>query len=263
MGISTLLSLPPNLSAAVVILFVVGAALLSYGVTRVLLGGGADDERRELAGSVIFRVSALHGLVLALIFAQEVVNLRDVSTAASREAALVGNVFYDLERYDAEATREARAGLARYVDHVLTSEWGQLGRTRTLHGPAWSEWDAAYATVLDLTPETPRQEALRGIMLDNIREVSMLRRVREDAARAGVNPLFLTAALVGVALTSAAYFTYAPSALNLLLLTVFASYTGLIVFFIVAFANPYMPPGFAAPVGFELLYQGDFRALGP
>jgi uncharacterized membrane protein len=99
-------------------------------------------------------------------------------------------------------------------------------------------------------------------MLENIREISMLRRVREDAARTGANPLFLTAAIVGVVLTSAAYFTFAPTALNLALLTVYASYTGMIIYFIVAFSNPYLPPGMATPVGFELLYQGEVRALG-
>jgi hypothetical protein len=253
--------LPAGVLAAALIAGIVALALGSYALTRAVLAHGADDERRELAGSVIFRVSALHGLVLALIFAQEVVNLRDVSMASSREAALVGDIFYDLGRYDPVTTAAVQTRLASYTRHVLESEWGRLGTERSLHGPAWEDWDAAYAAILDLEPATPRQEALRGIMLENIREISMLRRVREDAARTGANPLFLTAAIVGVVLTSAAYFTFAPTALNLALLTVYASYTGLIIYFIVAFSNPYLPPGMATPVGFELLYQGEVRAL--
>ncbi|WP_217703101.1 hypothetical protein [Celeribacter sp. HF31] len=252
---------PPILSALIVVLCVVALCLGAYGMTRRVLGRGADAERRELAGSVIFRVSALHGLVLALVFAQEVVNLRDVSTVSSREAALVGDVFYDLKRYDAAQTLPIRESLALYTRHVLETEWGLLADENQLHDQAWAEWEATYEAILDLTPETLRQESLRAMMLDGIRDVSMLRLEREEAARAGVNPLFLTAAIVGVILTAAAYFTFEPSRLNLLLLTIFSSYTGLIIFFIIAFANPYHAPGKAAPVSFELLYQGEVREL--
>ncbi|MCA0043081.1 bestrophin-like domain [Celeribacter litoreus] len=256
-----IMNLPPLLAASIIVLSIVLLSLSSYGITRKLLGHGADSERRELAGSVIFRVSALHGLVLALVFAQEVVNLRDVTTVSSREAALVGDVFYDLKRYDAEGTLPIREDLASYTRHVLETEWGALADENTLHDPAWAEWESAYEAILDLEPETLRQESLRSIMLGGIRDVSMLRLEREEAARAGVNPLFLTAAIVGVVLTAAAYFTFEPTRLNILLLTIFSSYTGLIIFFIIAFANPYHSPGKAAPVSFELLYQGEVREL--
>ncbi len=255
------MNLPPVLAAIIIVASIVILSLSSYGITRKFLGHGADSERRELAGSVIFRVSALHGLVLALVFAQEVVNLRDVTTVSSREAAVVGDVFYDLKRYDEAETLPIRENLARYTRHVLETEWNALADENMLHDPAWAEWEAAYQAILDLEPDTLRQESLRTMMLGGIRDVSMLRLEREEASRAGVNPLFLTAAIVGVVLTAAAYFTFEPTRLNLLLLTIFSSYTGLIIFFIIAFANPYHAPGKAAPVSFELLYQGDVREL--
>ena len=72
-----------------------------------------DEDSRELAGSVLFRVAALHGLVLALVFAQELISIRDVHVTSAHEAAMLADIYYDLERYDAEGTQEIRAELER------------------------------------------------------------------------------------------------------------------------------------------------------
>jgi hypothetical protein len=44
---------------------------LSIFGTRAVAAQWVVDDTRELAGSVDLRVSALHGLILALVFAQE------------------------------------------------------------------------------------------------------------------------------------------------------------------------------------------------
>jgi hypothetical protein len=55
-------------------LLIIGGTILisiaTYAVARVLLISRSASETKDLAGSVIFRVSALHGLILALVFAQ-------------------------------------------------------------------------------------------------------------------------------------------------------------------------------------------------
>ena len=54
----------------------VALAIGSYLLGRKLLLPLSGEETRDLAGSVIFRVSALHGLILALVFAGSVVGRR-------------------------------------------------------------------------------------------------------------------------------------------------------------------------------------------
>ncbi|SDZ11399.1 Protein of unknown function [Jannaschia faecimaris] len=249
---SALLGLPVALTAAVSVVFIVLLALGSYWLARRVLGPLAVAETRELAGSVLFRIAALHGLVLALVFAQELGSIRDVKVAAAREAAMLGDVYYDSIRYEAEEeTQPVRHHLARYATIVAEEEWAALSSTGRLTASAWAEWEAAYGAILDLEPRTLRQERLLSIMIDDIRQLSELREARENAVLSGPPWLFLMAALSGVALISAAYFTWTPSPLNLTLLSGFAGYTGLIIYFIVAFANPYAPPGETRPLAFE------------
>jgi len=254
-------TLPTFVVGVIVIVGVILVALLTYFASRALFKARADEESRDLAGSVIFRVAALHGLILALVFAQELVNVNQIKDATSREAALMADVFYDLKRYDDEGTLKIRTDAAHYVAAVVNDEWNSLAHRRNLSDEAWRRWVAVYEAILDLDAATAREELLQENLTAAIREVSGLRRLRENAVSEPVNPLFMTAAIVGVIITAMSYFTFTPTPVHLLLLSSFASYTGLLIFFIIAFSNPYLEPGAISPVGFERLFTGEVREL--
>ena len=258
---NALLSLPVLVSAFLFILLIVAISLISFYAMRWAFGDSKDQETRDLAGSVLFRIASLHGLVLALVFAQELENVRAVDLTTAHEASMLGDVFYDLERYDADLTTPIRISLARYARAVVEEEWQMLADSRQLSPAAWAEWEAAYEALLSLSPETDRQERLLNIMLDDIRGLSELREERENAALAQTSTLFIVAALAGILMISAAYFTWAPTRINLALIGGFSAYTGLIIYFVVAFSNPYLAPGNSEPNGFERFLNEDVRAL--
>ncbi|MCE8510883.1 hypothetical protein MB818_11720 [Ruegeria sp. 1NDH52C] len=257
----TLFQLPVPVAAFVFVAATLVLALSAYGLTRAILCR-SGEAKSDLAGPIFTRVGALHALILALVFAQELINVRDISTASAREAVLVGDAFYDLKRYDPEETLPIRKDLAGYVRLVLEQEWDSLAEADILSPEAWAAWERAYVGALELEPATDRQNVLKGIVVDHLREVSGLRRLRENAAIANVQDLFMMAAVAGLVLTSAGLFTHAPNTHNIFLLSIFAAYTGLIVFFVVAFANPYHAPGMVMPTGFENLFMGELAELG-
>ena len=115
---------------------------------------------------MIFRVSALHGLILALVFAEELVSRHKVEQTVSHEAAMLADVFYDLKRYDDPGTRAMRVDLAHYVGTVIDVEWGRLATDRRLSDQAWQRWSLLYEGILDLEPETVRQRALKPVLLE-------------------------------------------------------------------------------------------------
>ena len=263
MNMAILGSMPAVAFGLLVVGGVILVALATYFVSRALLKGRADEESRDLASSVIFRVAALHGLILALVFAEELVNANQIKKTTSREAALMADVFFDLKRYGDEETRAIRIDVAHYAATVVDEEWDSLATKHELSDEAWRRWVSVYEAILDLDPQTARQEQLRDTLATDIREISGLRRLRENAVAEPVNPLFLTAAVVGVVLTAMSYFTFTPTKVHLLLLSTFAAYSGLVIFFILAFANPYQEPGAITPVGFERLLSGEVRDLWP
>ncbi len=230
----------------------VAAVFAIYALMRVLMSRAPNARTQDLAASVVFRVSALHGLVLALVFASEVVEYNQLSFESASEVNAISDIYFDSMRYG-EGTEAIRTAMRAYLDYIPTEEWNSLGRTGDLSGSAWVAWDDAYTAILDLTPASPRQDALRDNMLDKIHAIAENRDMREYQAKTGLNVLFWIAAIVGVVMVSAGYYTFAPTRDNVILLSIFSAYTGFILFTIYAMSNPFSDPAALKPrLFFEL-----------
>lgn len=241
--------------------FIAGASLIifgSYFLARRLLSVGADTDRTaDAAGSVAFRIAALHGLILALVYAQELDDYKGVRNVLVQEATAVSDVYHDIGRYGGPDIEPVQTVLAHYLYTVVHQEWDMLGRGEGLSPVAWADWDAAYQRLLDLEPTTDRQRYLAGRMRDRITVVAGYRQLRETTAVGRFSGLFWGPALVGLALLAIPFYVYRPSRNNLILLGIFSVYSGVILFFIYAFANPFVQPGKLYPVAFEHLLTSD------
>ena len=67
--------------------------------------------------------------------------------------------------------------------------------------------------------------------------------------------VFWVPAMAGVVLVAIPYFTFAPTILNLSLLSIFGGYTGLIMHLIYAFSDPFELPARLPPAPFERLAE--------
>lgn len=245
------------------LVFIVGTVVLTlacYLLMRYMAGGNPEQHTKDLASSVIFRVSALHGLILALVFAQEMVEYQQLKYESSIEANALADVYFDARRFDPEVAALVQDPISKYLDIVVSTEWEQLGSHGRLSGPAWGQWDAAYAAILDLEPVGKRQESLRTHMLDRIHVVSETRVKRENHAENAISGLFWFAALAGVVLIALAYYPYPAIRYNIALIMMFGAFTGLILFFIYAFSNPYSPPGAIGTAPYQRLIEQIARS---
>lgn len=230
--------------------FTVGTAVITiccYVAMRFITGGDPEEQTKDLASSVVFRISALHGLILALVFAQEMVEYQQLKFESAVETNALADIYFDADRYGAEAKINVQEPVYKYVATVLDSEWRELGKTGRLSGEAWAQWDYAYNAILNLTPQTDRQESLRDHMLDRVHTIAEMRVKRESHASGSFNVMFWFAAVAGVVFIALAYYSYPPRPHNLLLLSMFGAFTGIVLFFIYSFANPYSPPGALNP----------------
>lgn len=245
---------------ALAVIFVLGSvaiALSVYFAMRRLAGKALAEDTQTLGGTVILRVSALHGLILALVFAQEMDGYKDLQLTLTREATAIADIWNDAARYGPEVATVVQPALRRYTRLVIAEEWQALSDNRALAPEGWSLREIVYNTVLDLQPQTPRQTDLRAHMVRQSQLIAELRQARENTARHGVNPLFWGAALVGLVLVTLPYFVYSPSRLHIMLLSVYAAFAGLVMFVIYAFSDPFAPPGALEPVAFERLLETE------
>jgi hypothetical protein len=164
-------------------------------------------------------------------------------------------------RLGGHETESARAALLDYTEIVLKREWQSLGFSTRLDEEARDKWKFAYSGTLDLVPDSRRRESMRNTMIDQIREISALRIRREHSALVGTpNSLFLIATLTGIVLISVGYFPFPPTRVNLALLAMFGAYTGIILYLIFEFANPYRGAGFVEPIRFQRMFEAMQQA---
>ena len=247
-------------SAFIALLFVSGSVLIVWsvyfsGIRFVRAGFGSDTE--TLAGSVIIRVSALHGLILALVFAQELVSYEELQRNLVREATAVADIYNDIDRYGAEEKSAIQSSLSSYVRLVVDKEWRILAEGNELSAEGWALREKIYQAVLDLVPNNPRQEALRDHMINKVQLIAEFRQERENNANRTVNPLFWIAAIVGIVLITIPYFVFSPTRLHIVLLSVYGAFSGLVMFVIYAFSDPFSDPGALEPIPFERLLKTE------
>ncbi len=240
---------------ALFVLGTVGLTLAAYFLMRLIMGGEAKGHEKELASSVIFRISALHGLILALVFAQEMVEYQQLKYEMATEAGAIADIFYDAERYGEAIKTPIQQAIAAYAAEVIDGEWQSLADKGRLSPGAWVQWDRAYQQVLNLMPGDKRQESLRSQMLERLHDISQSRTKRESNVADSIDSIFWFAALSGVIFIALAYYSFPPMRRNLLLLCLFGAYTGIILFLIYAFSNPYQPPAALAPGPLERVQQ--------
>src|SRR6476659_3994186 len=78
----------------------------TYLIARRVLGTGREfDRAHEAAGAVGGRLALLYGLILALVYAQELSDYKDIRAAVTEEAVAVADVFHDIRRYGGPEVR--------------------------------------------------------------------------------------------------------------------------------------------------------------
>jgi hypothetical protein len=236
----------------------VAVVLGMYFLARLVLHpGGEGDKTQDVANAVAFRLAALHGLILALVYAQELDDYKDVRSGLAEEAVAVADVYNDARRYGGPEVAAVQAGLARYLTLVVNEEWTSLGQGDGLSPKAWIQWDDVYNRLLNLTPADDRQRYLAGRMRDRVTAIARFRQMRETTAAGGFGGLFWAPALIGLFLLPVPFYVFRPSRSHLVLLSIFGAYSGIILFFIYVFSDPFDLPGRLEPVPFQHLLHGD------
>lgn len=242
-------------SVLICLLFTGGTIALSLGtywLTRKLLSSSEYERHKEMAGSMVVRIGALQGLILALVFAHEMSSYQRLNDVLGAETAAVADVFHDANRYGGDAA-PLKALMIDYLDTVVTQEWPRKGAGGILAAGPWIAWENAYLATLDLVPKNPRESALRDHILTQLHAIAQARDDRQPAGDSVVFQLFWLAAIAGVMMISAGYYIYPPERQNMVLMSLFSGYTGVVLFMIFAFSNPFHQPAALQPAPLEHL----------
>jgi hypothetical protein len=121
-------------------LFISGTALLvlaCYSAMRRLEDRNPSAHTRELANSVLLRISTLHALILALVFAQEMAEYQQLKLESAAETNALADIYFDAGRYGATDPAAIERSIRDYVNIVINEEWDSLGTSGRNTDAAW------------------------------------------------------------------------------------------------------------------------------
>ncbi|RBW55003.1 hypothetical protein [Ruegeria sp. A3M17] len=236
------------LTAIVIIAGTVIAILLVYHVSHWLVGPEPDAVTKELSGSILGRVSAIHALILGLVFAQLALDYRILQSDLGSEADTVLQIVTDAKLHAGKGSEDIIDGAKDYIDVVVTQEWPELAAADGSIGAGRDAWMKVYQGSLNLVSDSPVQQRLHDSLVVNARKLDQLRSKRSNIANRSNQAPFWFAAIAGLVIISISFFAFAPSGLNIVFVALFGVYNGITLFLIYSFANPYAPPGALEPV---------------
>lgn len=222
-----------------------------------------QDRTHDAASSIGFRIAALHGLILGLVYAQELSDYQSIRQILTDEAVAISDIYNDMRRFGGPAVAVVQADLAQYLRTAAGSELDELGDGSGLSADGWQHWESVYESVLDLEAQNDRQSFLRQTMLERAKDIARYRQQREASADDHFSSLFWGPAIIGVILLAIPYYVFRPTRTHLVLLAVFGLYSGVILFFIYAFANPFREPGKLVAPTMKQLLVGEIGAAAP
>ncbi|WP_170406964.1 hypothetical protein [Ruegeria arenilitoris] len=236
------------LTAIVIISGTVIAILLVYHISHWLVGPEPDSVTKELSGSILSRVSAIHALILGLVFAQLALDYRSLQSDLGSEADTIMQIVTDAKLHAGDGSEDIIAGAKDYIDVVVTQEWPDLAAADGSADAGRAAWLQVYQGSLILTSDTAVQKRLHDSLVANARELDQIRSKRINIANRSNQAPFWFAAIAGLVIISISFFAFAPSSLNIVFVALFGVYNGITLFLIYSFANPYSPPGALEPV---------------
>lgn len=253
---------------ALMLLWIGGGILLACGtylLVRKLLppretadGHHYPQAVRDMATTTGLRIAALFGILLALVYAQELRRYQEVRDGLNDEAAAISQVYYDAGRLGGPAGLAIRGALSDYVRLLVKVEWPELGTDHHLSRETWDAFNAAQEQARALAPADPRQTAIRETMMRALSNVADLRNMRELQAVDSIPWLFAIPAIIGLLLVTAPFFIYPPGREVWVMLGAYGAFAGLILFFIHSSASPFNHPLKLAPAPFERLLASGF-----
>lgn len=136
---------------------------------------------------------------------------------------------------------------------MIDDDWSALADDKLGH-TAGTLWGQISARVMALKPTSPIQEKLWSRILANVDTISDYRMIRLVKALMK-HPVYVYVVIFGFLIAMACFGPYRPQPLLVILLTLFSSLVGLLLFLILTLSDPFQGDIGVRPATFEYLIE--------
>lgn len=256
---TTILQFPAWLGAILAMLLAIAASVLPFVVLRRMLSEELPTKTRDVAETVALRIGTVHGLILALVFAEAQSTHTNLQQEVSKELTTIEHIALELEQWGGPQKDVLRDQLAAYVTAVLQNEWHASASLRGSR-EARRAYNTLDHAILNLQADTPQQQSLRARMIMNMDTLQDHRKARLSLAHRGLPSLFWWMAMAGFAIIVGFFLVFPANLVHIAILSVYGAYTGLALYFILALSHPYAGPAAIDTAPYEVVLENELKA---
>jgi hypothetical protein len=168
--------LPTYAQALLVTAIFAGATVTGLYVVRRRVEPEALRNDHDVAGFTFGVIGAFYGVVLAFVIVAAWQRFERANDQVQAESLAVSNLYNLAEGLSGPGRVEMRSALRAYTANVLGAEWKQMaeGRFSPDQKPIQNLWDI----IMKARPATPQEQVFLDKSIDQLTELSDLRRLR-------------------------------------------------------------------------------------
>lgn len=215
----------------------IGLKLSRHYVTKWLVFSREINDAVNYFGTAI---AALYSVTLGLIAVASWSNFSNVDELVSKEAATIGVLYRDVSGYPEPLRSDLRKDLRAYTVFVIEKVWPAQERGILLDEPTMMLTNI-HQKFLDYEPPTMGRQAMHAEAMSKFNALADLRRQRLDRVDDGLPTVLWVVVCFGGFLTiMISYFFWIEDVrFHFLLLSILASFIGLMIFLIAALDRPF------------------------
>ncbi len=257
-----LINAPWIVGSAFFAFLAIALGLTSYALARATLGQHVEGKNLDLAVNLFRIIATMVSLFLALTFADIREEVGDVRKSVQNEPAQLWNVYWGLEKFDTEESRDIQLLVVQYIDSVIVSEWPAMQRGE-LDQATVGLYSSIKLAIYSLEPVTSLQQRLHDVLVVDLNAVNKIRQARLLRRGSGDAPVFLYVALLGFAWTIALLSVYPPTRKSISILAFYCAFFGIVIYLIVSLEFYFDGIGKVASQPFEFLSKALKGDIAP
>ena len=256
--LDSLFDIPLVIAGPVIIgslcLFAIGGLL--FVRRRVLPRLRIQKEDAHATGTMVHSVMVFYGLAVALIAVNVFETYSDVSKIISQEATSLAVLYRDVSTYPEPTRSSLQKELRDYVDSTIHEAWPLQQRGQVPSGGV-ARMNRFQDMLSTFQPATESQTVLHAEALHAYNNMIEARRLRLDAVGTSLPGVMWIVIVLGAAISLSAAFFFKMDDVRLhgILVTLLATFIGLVIFVILALDNPFRGDLGLGPEPYQLIYD--------
>ncbi len=233
----------PNwqLGVLIVLTFAVAGVLglfLTRPIARWVLKG--SGEYNDVVSWVFAGIGVFYGLALGLIAVGTWEDFTSIDGQISQEAAMLAGLYDDLDGYPQPLSGELEGQLRNYTRFIVEKDWPahRKGLVDDEGNRLLGRFEDA---VRHFEPQNEREKIIHAEVVRAVTQVDEARRVRLSSVTAGLPAALWVVVLIGGLLNMGLLYLFWVEnvLLHAILVAVFATFVGLMIFLTAAMDNPF------------------------